>query len=120
MGILENKAAREGAESIIEFTNSIKTDLPECCHVRFLQIIRDELIEQCPLLGPDKPKYEPMSDDDSREFGATLMPYGMHKNKPIDEIPMKYLEFLFSEKGSIGFAEKLNHYLASPRIQAER
>ncbi len=59
-----------------------------------------------------------MNDKDSREFGKLSMPFGQHKGRRIDDIPLTYLQWM-TKNGSLS-QERISAYLRSDRIRKER
>jgi len=59
---------------------------------------------------------EPMTDKQAKVFGAVLMPFGLHKGKRVDEVPLEYLERLTDPSS---FLKEVRRYLASRRIRNE-
>ena len=57
-----------------------------------------------------------------RDAAAYKMPYGMHKGKVLDEIPLLYLDWLRGERGEVGTDPldlAIRTYLDDPTIQKE-
>ncbi len=57
-----------------------------------------------------------MTDAESRQFGAGVMPFGEYAGKRIDEVPLDRLEW-YTEQS---FVDSLRRYLRSRRIQSEQ
>ena len=114
--ILDNKHGRESAHEIAQLARLESIGMREGCRARFWECLRDEIAKAVPapvVVGPKQ-----MTEAEIREFGREKMRYGIHGGKPIDEVPLDYLEFLVND--SAEFLRKIRQYLNSPRIQAER
>lgn len=59
-----------------------------------------------------------MRDSESREFGKRTMPYGLYKGRRVDDVPLKYLEWL--TKQTFLEPNRILAYFRSPRIAKER
>lgn len=59
---------------------------------------------------------QPMTDEQARTFGSSLMPFGEFKGKTIDTVPLDRLEWYCDSK----FQKQLIRYLNSPAIRIER
>lgn len=59
---------------------------------------------------------QPMTDEQARIFGSSLMPFGEFKGKAVNTIPFDRLEWYSDSK----FQKQLIRYLNSPAIKAER
>src|ERR1700687_3124065 len=57
----------------------------------------------------------PMTDSESKRFGASLMPLGKFIGKRVDDVEMSYLEFLDEDE----WRGQLRRYLLSRRVQEE-
>lgn len=114
--ILENKRGREAAHTVAEFARLDSIGMSDGCRLRFWESLRDEIAKELPTPVVSSPRQ--MSEDEIRAFGRSVMRYGIHGGKVIDEVPIDYLEFISSE--SAEFMRKVRQYLNSPRIQSER
>ena len=56
----------------------------------------------------------PMSCHEAAEFESSLMPFGMHKGKPIADVPLKYLDWLAGAPDN--FRDSIRKYLRMPRV----
>ncbi|HWB00980.1 MAG TPA: hypothetical protein VG713_20955, partial [Pirellulales bacterium] len=81
----------------------------------FWQTIFDKLREYLPA-DPSPAIPEPMGDNAAKAFGETKFPFGAHRGKRIDEVPLSYLVFVADDNA---FRQQLRRYLRSPRIQRE-
>lgn len=54
-----------------------------------------------------------MSDDEARQYGRSVMEFGLHKGSRVDDVPLEYLTWLVSANA------KMARYLRSRRIAAE-
>ncbi len=59
----------------------------------------------------------PLTDEQAKAFGQTLMPFGRHANEPYDSVPLDYLIWL-ADVQLAGYRQ-LHAYLHSPRISRE-
>lgn len=108
--------ARKRASTVADLASDEAIQLPEAARVTFW----GELWKLCgtpPRKAPQGPAIEPMTDRQARTFGAVAMPFGAHKGKRIDEIPLEYLGQITEPSPFIG---QIRRYLASRRIQAEQ
>jgi hypothetical protein len=75
-----------------------------------------------PWLHPSRqgmsPAIEPMTDEESRRFEHTFIPFGKYATSPIENVPVAYLEWLADQSRNTW--RNLHRYLNSPRIRAER
>jgi hypothetical protein len=55
-----------------------------------------------------------MTDEQSREFGAMVIPFGKYAGSRYDEVPLDYLEWLADQNS------KLVRYVRSRRVQEEQ
>lgn len=55
----------------------------------------------------------PMSDQESRAFGNTLVPFGQHQGARYDQIDLNYLDWIVQKN------EELRRYVASRRVRTE-
>ena len=56
-----------------------------------------------------------MNQQESREFGQEVIPFGKHQGIRVDEIPLDYLEWY----ADLDFVDKARRYLRSRRIREE-
>ena len=56
-----------------------------------------------------------MTDDQSRQFGSTSMPFGQYRGTRVDEVPLDYLSWIADDQ----FLRDLPRYLRSRRVQME-
>ena len=67
---------------------------------------------------PPKNELAPLSDQASRVFGQTRMPFGKHSGTRVDDVDLGYLEFL-ADCDSTKFTLNLIRYVRSRRIRDE-
>ena len=108
MNLPHNVAVGKAVRELIELADADFT------HEHWLRL-RDELIQRYPLSAAGVPKS--MTDEESRAYGQTLMPLGQYKGKPIDTVPLQYLDWLCREQES--FYSELRRYLKSRRVRTE-
>lgn len=63
-------------------------------------------------------EHNPMSDVQARAFGERAIPFGQHKGRRVDEVPMDYLCWLADSPED--FKGELRRYLRSNRLQREQ
>lgn len=115
MSIEDNIKARQIAETIMDLVKSETLSLGLETNTRVYVELRrliDEILPEKPELCPDL-----MSDEESRQFGRSAMPFGAHAGKPVDEVPLDYLEWLSDDPDN--FHVRLRRYLKSRRVVAE-
>lgn len=114
--IRDNIHAREFAHEIAQLARLESIVMRDGCRPRFWECLRDEIAKEIPPPVVSTPRQ--MTEAEIREFGRERMRYGIHGGKPIDEVPLDYLEWLAHD--STEFIRKVRQYLNSPRIQSER
>lgn len=55
-----------------------------------------------------------MDNEEAKRFERLRMPFGSHKNKPIADVPLGYLDWLVGEPD---FKRDVRRYLANPVVQ---
>ena len=75
------------------------------------RIERDSSSKPIEDVGEVKP--EPIA-----RIGATEMPFGAHKGKSLDDVPLEYLDWLCSSQE--GFYKNLKAYLKHPELESRR
>lgn len=108
MSVEENIRLRKAAETII----ALATEEGGTSE-RFWSIIRDTALVCAPLPEKIEP-VRPMSDDDARMFGRSVVSFGVHRDKCYDDVPLEYLEWLADRNTEI------LRYIRSRRIRAEQ
>ncbi len=80
---------------------------------RFWETIRDHALKFAPL--PDEhEKFRPMTDEESKQFGHTLVSFGKHQGCHYDDVPLDYLEWLADRNVEV------LRYIKSRRIKKEK
>lgn len=97
------KLARGEAQSIVEMLGDKFTD--DVYREAFLKTIT-------PLIPEDEAKPEPLI-----RLGSVLMPFGEHKDKPLHQIPLDYLDWLVLAQEK--FLKQLQAYLKHPDVKRE-
>jgi uncharacterized protein (DUF3820 family) len=57
--------------------------------------------------------------DELEQLSKTVMPFGKHKGKTFDEVPLTYLDWLVGQNLREPLKSKLEEYLAHPLIARE-
>jgi uncharacterized protein (DUF3820 family) len=83
---------------------------------RFWEVII-ELAQQQIGATPQTGSEASMTDDEARRFGKQTITFGKFQGKPIDEVPIDYLEWYVDSQQ---FAKDVAKYLQSQRIRSER
>jgi hypothetical protein len=115
--IEDRKRGREAATNIKMLSNyAIKDEV-----TWFREAFWEELIAAFPNdigrpLSP-APATEPMSEEEAKAFGQTLIPYGQYKGDKVDSIDLRYLIWLADQTDE--FRKELRRYIASKRTQRE-
>jgi|SRR5579863_12496 len=118
--LAQNIAARKAAETIadlcVDEIDRLKREYSSAAVERFfstlVEIFPGMLAK--PVQLPES--MTPMSDDDSRRFGATSMPFGKFEGRRVDETDLGYLEWIDDDE----WRGQLRRYLLSRRIQLEK
>ncbi len=120
--VAANIAARKAVEEVfglaIDEAGVLLRKFDAATATRFwvqLRALVDETIPDAKP-KPDKGTPKPMSDEESRRFGKTPMPWGMHEGQAVDEVPTWYLEKVTE---SDEFKNNVRRYLRSPRVAGE-
>tara|TARA_Y100000310_G_C20232975_1_gene601123 strand:+ start:209 stop:595 length:387 start_codon:yes stop_codon:yes gene_type:complete len=116
-----NIAARSLSEQARDLIVELwqESDVPDECDRQFWMKLHG-LIAELAQIEPPTPVIvgrQAMTDDESRRFGRTLIPFGVHAGVPVDDVPLGYLLWLESQPD---FRISLSRYLASPRMQQEQ
>ena len=63
-----------------------------------------------------------MTNEEAKEFGNYLIPFGKYAGTRIDKVPLDYLLWIDSGHflAYIGFRENIHRYILSERIQREQ
>jgi len=104
--------AREDAREIAEMLswgNGTGADYAES----FLKELRSRL----PVKESAKPP-TPLAPIPIARLGAVPMPFGEHRDKPLDDVPLQYLEWLCGKQEE--FLQGLRAYLKHPELEARR
>ncbi len=112
MGVEENIRQRAAAYEMLELIEATAeefTGSPE----RFYQVLRDEL--KLVLKEKPKPDRSKMKDQESKAFGAQLIPFGEFRTRRVDDVPLERLQWYADQT----FVDDLRRYLNSDRIKAE-
>lgn len=133
MSIEANIAGRLAAETIIDLISDELKRLLDQSGIHpsdavgraaviapFFETLRDCYGSNLTIVAePESPRGpQPMSDAQARAFGQRRMPWGKHKDTPIDAVPLDYLEWCASRPDE--FKEELNRYLMSRRVRVEQ
>ncbi len=120
--VAANIAARQAVEEVfglaIDETGMLRSKFGSDAVARFWVEFRSLIDETIPDAKPkpDKGTPKPMTDEESRGFGKTPMPWGIHIDTKVDEVPTEYLEFITEPDE---FKENVKRYLRSPRVAGE-
>jgi hypothetical protein len=118
--IQDNIKAREAAETALEFVTEAAATVNESCRQRYWSQLLSFVCDQVPdELHPKRVvlKQPPYTDGEAKWFGGTTMPFGEHRGKRVDEVPMSYLLWLDKQPD---FRIEMKRYLASKRLQVEQ
>ena len=104
------RARIAGHQLAPEVLEMLKGELP-AYHQGFWR----KILEMMPPEHLPKPQttLRPMSDQESRAFGHTTIPFGHHHGTRYDEVPFDYLDWLVTKN------EELRRYVASRRVRDE-
>lgn len=94
---------------------SIEAEPPEL-QIEISEAFIDELwklLPQRPVAEQSKPALEPIA-----RLGRLQIPFGIHKGKVFDDVPLDYLDWLAREQE--GFYKSLRAYLTHPDLQSRR
>lgn len=75
---------------------------------RVLESLQDHPLYRPPK-APSPTATKPMDHNEAAAFGRQKMPWGKHKDTPIEKVPVEYLEFIADPKP---FERDLRRYLA--------
>ncbi len=119
MSIEANAAARDAAKLV----HSMMLDEAANHKQRAAVIFYEEIVKQLRAVVPEEiwPTTEvvrdaPMTDEEAARFELNYMPFGMHADKWIRDVPRIYLEWLECEPD---FRRQLNRYLRSDKVANE-
>ena len=118
MAITENVRAKKAADDAYELLEAEAGGFVGMGFDRFWTRLLDRVQE---LHGPAPPQQVgppevPMTDDESKEFGGSGIPFGKHHSERVDQVPLPYLVWLGDQPD---FRLSLRRYLRSPRIARE-
>ncbi len=120
MTIMANIEARNAADAVHNLASQEVRSHTGDAALRFW---RRMLVNVCAVLPPQYHPQRlvetvdpPLTDTEARCFGRTTIPFGQHKGKRVDEVPMDYLLWLDDQPD---FRRMLRRYLASDRIHGE-
>ncbi len=117
-----NIAARKAVEEVfglaIDEAGVLLRKFDAATATRFWVQLRALVDETIPDAKPKRAKGtpKPMNDEESRGFGKTPMPWGIHIDTKVDDVPTEYLEFITEPDE---FKENVKRYLMSPRVAGE-
>lgn len=108
MGLRENVAARKAATEILE----LAAIDDHADHPLFWQIIADNVERRLP---PRKvaPKDQPMTIQEVRCFGSSLMPFGEYQGQPVNCVPFERLAFYVDSE----WTRKAGRFLKAKPVQ---
>lgn len=90
--------------------------IPEEYSSDYAEALLEKLAELLPkpiLKAKGAPKEIPIA-----RLGSTVMDFGKHKGKKLDQVPLDYLHWLQSEQET--FMWQLNNYLNHPQLEGYR
>jgi hypothetical protein len=108
MSVEENIGMRKAAHAILELACD-----EGGISVRFWEIIRDHALKFAPLKEKQQ-QFRPMTDDEAKRFGRSVVNFGVHRDKCYDDVPLDYLEWLADRNVEV------LRYIKSRRIRAEK
>lgn len=115
--ILDNKRGRETAQEVAQLARLETIAMSAQARARFWEQLQFEVAKELPQ-APVAAAPKQMTDAEIREFGRSIMPFGVHLGKRIDNVPIEYLDWLLGNAAE--FLVKVRQYFNSPQIQAER
>jgi uncharacterized protein (DUF3820 family) len=124
MSIAANIAARQAAETVVDLINDELRGLIDThgrdALVTFFATLREcyrdnltvEVVKEVER-APRGPR--PMTDSEASAFEARRMPWGKHKGKRIDEVPIDYLQWMLDQPDT--FKVEIKQYLESEWVR---
>ncbi len=113
--IHRRQEARKAAALVVELIQDVLDDaLPD-----EREIVRGAILEALGAGDQTTPAapISAMTDQQARQFGRRSMPFGRHKGRRVDEVPLDYLVWLADHAAL--FVADLRRYCRSPRLQSE-
>jgi uncharacterized protein (DUF3820 family) len=104
--------AREQARILIALITEEATNITSDA----IESFWDEIRQSLPPIDIQSTSNLPMTDEQARIFGLTLMPFGEFKGQAIRDVPMGRLEWYSDSQ----FQKQLVRYLNSPKIKQKR
>lgn len=115
---LERVTARSDAELLLSEALDLAAGLTPGGREHFWRIVRDECAKQLPPPASDARQPDPMSPAEVSRFARVTMPFGKHQGKAIDQVPLRYLDWLVGQPTD-GFVAAVSRYLANETIRQQ-
>jgi len=111
--VAKNIKARLAAELISELIDEEAKVHGRRFWVEMAKIVNAHVPD--PYKPRKQPSVRPMTLQEARNFGSSIVPFGKHNNVPVDSVPMDWLEWLADQT----FVDDLRRYLESERVKSE-
>lgn len=116
MPIGANIAARQAAEAVVDLINGeLRTLIDQHGQdalAPFFATLRECYLDNLTVeVEVERAPARPMTDGEASAFEARRMPWGKHKGKTIDEVPLDYLQWVLDQPDT--FKVEIERYLIS-------
>ena len=112
--IAHNVYAAAMADQVVDLAEPQALKAPQ----RFWERLRELADQHLPRpAAAVRPELVQMTNVQAKAFGASVLSFGKHQGRRVDEVPLDYLEWLAGQENE--FQKNLRRYLLSERIVRE-